>query len=692
MGAIRNSVQAFSAGGMFLPGGSVIFGNENQRPDPDNPGTLKQVFTDVDLTTPAQNPQPLDSDAKFEQGGSTGTLYGSGVYSYVVLDASSVERTYVPSFTVISALTAQEAAEAAEAAQAAAEAAQQAAEDAAESITVPAGTSITIAIDTIADLRALEPLFDGQQIELLGHTTAGIGGGIFYADFSDTTSPDNNGTVIVTPGGRRWKRKRKDFVLVDDFGVMPNDISANNNAAFINAVDYAVSISQQDGDASLDVTARVDVAFTGGSFYAFRNATIALDVQAVRVNFIAVGGAANIMGYDPSSPLVKNPLGFTFNRVYRTTFERLNFVGFDGVHQWDTNNVDSAIVRYVDCEFVDCSTSTVPAVNTVSFAQSRSTRLEFDDCRTSGTSWLVDSYCDQLAFIGGYHRNADSSNRYVRADSQVTVDGGIWTPYQVGNDARWFDLYDNLSAGSRGIVVQGGARFGAESGGIPVVYNYMEGEDVAINHRTNYIMFYGSSSTATPGVLLHRGIVVLQDDGVNSYAPSLIGFYGASVRSNEGLVKTQNGLAPNRSRGRFVIDVSAASQSFLSDYNTALSVPLVEDVLRPYLVGLELYNEPTVIAAANPMTIDLAAINAGPDAIIQINGTGAVVAGITGAYDGQQITIEFLSSSATVQDFSSGSRIFLSGSADYTTNGFGTITLRWHRAGNKWFEIGRCSR
>lgn len=222
MGAINNSVRAFSANGRFLTDGRVIFGNENQRPDPANPGTLKQIFTDAALSTPALNPQPLDSDAKFEQGGATGTLYGSGTYSYIVLDSNGVETSYVPSFTVISALTAQEAAEAAEAAQAAAEAARDAARDSADSINVPAGTSITLAIPTIVNLRALEPAFDNQQIELLGHTNDGIGAGIFYADFSDTTSTDNNGTVIVTPNGRRWKRRLEGFVTPYMFGVIPN--------------------------------------------------------------------------------------------------------------------------------------------------------------------------------------------------------------------------------------------------------------------------------------------------------------------------------------------------------------------------------------------------------------------------------------------------------------------------------------
>lgn len=76
---------------------------------------------------------------------------------------------------------------------------------------------------TIADLRLLVPTYDGQQVELLGHTLAGIGGGTFYYDASDTTSADNNGTVIVTSGGERWKRKNKGYALAEDFGLMGAD-------------------------------------------------------------------------------------------------------------------------------------------------------------------------------------------------------------------------------------------------------------------------------------------------------------------------------------------------------------------------------------------------------------------------------------------------------------------------------------
>lgn len=84
---------------------------------------------------------------------------------------------------------------------------------------------------TISELRDLTPVYDGQQIELLGHTLAGIGGGTFYYDASDTTSADNNGTVIVTSGGERWKRGAERALTVFDFGAI-GDKDTDDTLAF----------------------------------------------------------------------------------------------------------------------------------------------------------------------------------------------------------------------------------------------------------------------------------------------------------------------------------------------------------------------------------------------------------------------------------------------------------------------------
>lgn len=75
--------------------------------------------------------------------------------------------------------------------------------------------------DTIADLRNTEPLIDKQSVNVVGHTVAGLGGDMFWHDADDTTTPDNNGTVIrTTVGDKCWKRKEKGFVTPEDFGCL----------------------------------------------------------------------------------------------------------------------------------------------------------------------------------------------------------------------------------------------------------------------------------------------------------------------------------------------------------------------------------------------------------------------------------------------------------------------------------------
>ena len=72
-------------------------------------------------------------------------------------------------------------------------------------------------VATVVDLRNLEPLIDGQQINLLGHTNPGVGGGTFYYA-SLLVGGDDNGNRIVTVGGKVWVRESKGFTTPEDFG------------------------------------------------------------------------------------------------------------------------------------------------------------------------------------------------------------------------------------------------------------------------------------------------------------------------------------------------------------------------------------------------------------------------------------------------------------------------------------------
>lgn len=89
-----------------------------------------------------------------------------------------------------------------------------------------AGRTVTM-IESVAALRAYEPVLDGQEVELVGHTEAGIGGGVFYFDASDTTSKDNNGTVVISYAGKRWKRRLDGFVTPEMFGALESDSNSS---------------------------------------------------------------------------------------------------------------------------------------------------------------------------------------------------------------------------------------------------------------------------------------------------------------------------------------------------------------------------------------------------------------------------------------------------------------------------------
>lgn len=87
-------------------------------------------------------------------------------------------------------------------------------------------------VATVTALRTTEPSYAGQVIMLLGHTIAGIGGGNFRYDATDTTTADNNGTVIVTVGSKRWKRAFETYE-VEYFGAIGDGIA--NDTVAINA-------------------------------------------------------------------------------------------------------------------------------------------------------------------------------------------------------------------------------------------------------------------------------------------------------------------------------------------------------------------------------------------------------------------------------------------------------------------------
>lgn len=86
---------------------------------------------------------------------------------------------------------------------------------------------------TYSGIRSLSD--SGNQIKCLGRDNIFDGGqGVFLLDATDTTSLDNDGTILVDSAGRRWKRDYVGPVNVEWFGVkadgVNDDTASANNA------------------------------------------------------------------------------------------------------------------------------------------------------------------------------------------------------------------------------------------------------------------------------------------------------------------------------------------------------------------------------------------------------------------------------------------------------------------------------
>ena len=88
--------------------------------------------------------------------------------------------------------------------------------------------------EDLTSLRATEPTFDGQTINLKQHTAGTFkGGGRFRALLNGASYTDNNGTIIKTTGGAVWLRINSDILTPIMFGALgdgnTDDTSALNS-------------------------------------------------------------------------------------------------------------------------------------------------------------------------------------------------------------------------------------------------------------------------------------------------------------------------------------------------------------------------------------------------------------------------------------------------------------------------------
>lgn len=123
-----------------------------------------------------------------------------------------------------------------------------------------------VVIETMKNLRALDP-GTYTAINLLGYNEAGDGGGGFFYWSSTSTAADDNGCIIqpsMLPSSGRWVRLVDEFVTPKMFGAYAQ-FQYNDSTAFIDANAYAAAnnmyINVTGGtyliDASITFTAKI---------------------------------------------------------------------------------------------------------------------------------------------------------------------------------------------------------------------------------------------------------------------------------------------------------------------------------------------------------------------------------------------------------------------------------------------------
>lgn len=146
---------------------------------------------------------------------------------------------------------------------------------------------------TYAQIRAYNGL--ANTLLCIGKSGADTASyGMFYKDPADSTTPDDDGCVLVGVGGVRWKRVFSGGRPAGAYGVAQSNV--NNSAALQAAVSVGGGLSIQDGVFSFDTTIVTD--YSSLSFPAVTLPSKRIDILGTSMGNTILAYAGNTFAFD----------------------------------------------------------------------------------------------------------------------------------------------------------------------------------------------------------------------------------------------------------------------------------------------------------------------------------------------------------------------------------------------------------
>ena len=412
--------------------------------------------------------------------------------------------------------------------------------------------------------------------------------------------PDNASEVTYNPAGtgavaRTVESKLRDVVSVKDFGAVGNGVA--DDTAAIQAAIAAVKAATMSGNSGIYGVAGV---FSGSAPVLYFPAGVYKITDYLTADTVS---STNYQSFKGDNAIIVPSAGVTvFGGIgFNADFEGLTIRGGANAISIKTANADTALININRCEFQDQTGACIRTDNNSASTQINVSQSKFYMQEAAGGHIGYFESGDKVTFADSWISCKSAVAFYVDChlvlDNVLGVPGGALST----TGGRWIDFYD-------GSIRAVKTRFGGESGGAPIIYNYVNDlETVAVYPFIGREIIIDSCVVYADASRADEGIIVSKDG-----LPALISITNCQGPVDAPLVNDQQTSSTLLAKLQAYTAASASNKKLLAwDVNTnqARAFPLSNDAtltleLAQYFPSSGTYNTTITPSTSGTVTLD----------------------------------------------------------------------------------------